>query len=59
MTRLPASAGERMRIVIVGHYDRCPCIGPHVDSTAAIGTFRLTSTSHQDGVLRIRYKLNR
>ncbi len=59
LSRLPASAGERIRIVIVGHYDRCPCIGPHVDSTAAIGTFRLTSTSHQDGVLRIRYKLNR
>jgi Ser-tRNA(Ala) deacylase AlaX len=57
LSRLPADAGERLRIVSVGDYDRCPCIGPHVASTGAVGALRITSTSHRDGVLRIRFKL--
>ena len=59
LSRLPEGAGGSIRIVAVGDYDRCPCIGPHVAATGAIGTFRITSTSQQDGVLRIRYKLKR
>jgi alanyl-tRNA synthetase len=59
LSRLPAGAGERIRIVAVGDYDRCPCIGPHVAATGALGAFRITTTSHTDGVLRIRFKLKR
>ena len=59
LSRLPASAGDRIRIVVVGNYDRCPCIGPHVPSTGAIGEFRITSSSYHNGVLRIRYRLKR
>ncbi|MDJ0808563.1 MAG: hypothetical protein QNJ48_03175 [Desulfobacterales bacterium] len=59
LSRLPASAGDRIRIVAVGDYDRCPCIGPHVSSTGAIGAFRIISTSYHEGGLRIRYKLKR
>ena len=55
--KLPADAGDRIRIVCIGDYDHCPCIGPHVKSTAEIGVFRITSTAFEDGVLRIRYKL--
>ncbi|MBW2470467.1 MAG: hypothetical protein JRE18_00165 [Deltaproteobacteria bacterium] len=55
--KLPADAGDRIRIVSIGDYDHCPCIGPHVKSTAEIGVFRITSTAFEDGVLRIRYKL--
>ena len=55
--KLPADAGDRIRIVSIGDYDDCPCIGPHVKSTAEIGKFIITSTDYQDGVLRIRYKL--
>ena len=55
--KLPADAGDRIRIVNIGDYDHCPCIGPHVKSTAEIGVFRITSTAFEDGVLRIRYKL--
>ena len=55
--KLPDDAGERIRIISIGDYDHCPCIGPHVKSTAEIGEFRITSTNFQDGVLRIRYKL--
>ena len=57
VSKLPADAGERIRIVSIGDYDHCPCIGPHVDSTAEIGRFKITSASFADGVLRIRYKL--
>ena len=55
--RLPADTGDNVRIVKMGKYDACPCIGPHVRSTKMIGDFRITSTSYKDGVLRIRFKV--
>ncbi len=55
--KLPDDAGDRIRIISIGDYDHCPCIGPHVKSSAEIGKFRITSTAFEDGVLRIRYKL--
>jgi len=55
--KLPAEAGERIRIVTVGDYDACPCIGRHVRSTAEIPGFRIVSTGHENGVLRIRFTL--
>ncbi|KPJ88152.1 MAG: alanyl-tRNA synthetase [Spirochaetes bacterium DG_61] len=57
MDRLPDVADQRIRIVRAGDYDACPCIGDHVESTKEIGMFRITTTSHEDGVLRIRFKL--
>jgi Ser-tRNA(Ala) deacylase AlaX len=57
LDRLPEDAGDRIRIVEVGDYDACPCIGPHVRSTAEIGSFRIVSTDFREGFLRIRYKL--
>ncbi len=59
LSRLPEESGNQIRIVRVGDYDQCPCIGPHVDSTAQIGKFRITSSSFENGVLRIRFKLDR
>ncbi len=50
---------QAMRIVNVGDYDSCPCIGEHVSNTAEIGEFRITTTSFENGILRIRFKLNR
>jgi len=58
LEKLPEDAGETVRIIRIGDVDACPCIGPHVISTGAIGTFRITSHSFRDGVLRIRYKLS-
>jgi len=55
--KLPAVAGDRIRIVRVGDYDACPCIGRHVRSTAEIPGFRIVSTGHENGVLRIRFVL--
>ena len=59
LERLPEEAGEKIRIIRVGDYDACPCIGPHVKSTKEIGDFRITSTGFNDGTLRIRFKLSR
>jgi misacylated tRNA(Ala) deacylase len=53
--KLPAEAGDTIRIISVGDYDHCPCIGRHVPSTGAIGGFRIVSTDHADGVLRLRF----
>jgi len=58
LRRLPEDAGETVRIIHVGDYDACPCSGPHVRSTREIGTFRIISTSHESGILRIRFKLD-
>jgi misacylated tRNA(Ala) deacylase len=57
LERLPDRAGDSIRIVTIGDYDACPCIGPHVRSTREIGEFRIGSTSFGEGVLRIRFKL--
>ncbi|NJB66855.1 alanyl-tRNA synthetase [Desulfobaculum xiamenense] len=58
LSRLPEDAGEALRIVLIGDYDACPCIGEHVDNTAEIGAFRVISHTFEDGVLRIRYRLD-
>ncbi|MCI7377645.1 MAG: hypothetical protein MSH43_06400 [Bacteroidales bacterium] len=57
LDRLPEDASETIRIVRIGNYDVCPCIGAHVASTAEIGSFRITSTSYNDASFRIVYKL--
>ena len=56
LTRLPEGVTE-VRVVNIGDFDLCPCIGEHVDNTNEIGLFSMVSHSFEDGVLRIRYKL--
>jgi len=56
LTRLPDGV-ETVRIVHIGDFDSCPCIGLHVDNTAEIGRFHMVSQNFTDGVLRLRYKL--
>lgn len=56
LTRLPEDV-EGVRIVRIGNFDSCPCIGEHVDNTSEIGLYRMISQDFKDGVLRIRYKL--
>lgn len=57
LARLPVDFGDQIRIVRIGGYDACPCIGPHVGSTKEIGEFHISSVSFEDGVLRVRYKI--
>ena len=55
--KMPDDVNGNVRIIHIGEYDACPCIGEHVTSTGEIGTFRITTTSFEDSVLRIRFKL--
>lgn len=57
LSRLPKTEDENIRIIEIGDYDACPCIGPHVKSTKEIGEFKIISHDYNDGVLRIRYRL--
>ena len=59
LERLPEDVGDKIRIVRIGDYDACPCIGSHVKSTKKVGTFFIVSASFERGVLRIRFKLAR
>ncbi|MDJ0781526.1 MAG: hypothetical protein QNJ22_06115 [Desulfosarcinaceae bacterium] len=57
-SKLPAKVVGDLRIIHIGAYDACPCIGPHVASTGGIGAFRITTTDYGAGTLRIRFKLS-
>ena len=57
LKRLPDNASDTVRIVRVGDYDECLCIGQHVTNTSEIGTFRIISSGYKDGIFRIRFKL--
>ncbi len=56
LTKLPVDASEILRIVRIGDYDVCACIGAHVGNTSEIGTFRIISHSYENGVWRLRWK---
>ena len=55
--KLPADASDTLRLVRIGNYDICACIGTHVDNTSEIGTFKIISHSWENGTLRLRFKL--
>jgi misacylated tRNA(Ala) deacylase len=55
--KLPEESGDQVRIIRIGDYDACPCIGQHVNSTKEIGTFRIISHSFENEVLRLRFKV--
>ena len=57
LDKLPEDASETLRIVRIGDYDVCACIGSHVKSTKEIESFKITSTSYNEGSFRIVYKV--
>lgn len=57
LSQLPEDAGDTIRIIKIRDYDACPCSGVHVKSTKEIGNFKIISTTFEDDVLRIRFKL--
>lgn len=58
LDRLPEGASQMVRIVHIGDYDQCLCVGTHVANTSEIGHFRISSTRFQDNVLRIVFRLD-
>ncbi len=57
LSKLPADAPDSIRVIRVGDYDACACIGPHVKNTSEIGKFKIISSDFNEGVVRIRFKL--
>lgn len=57
LSKLPEDASETLRIVRIGDYDTCACIGQHVKNTSEIGRFKIISTDYENNRLRIRFKL--
>ena len=57
LSKLPADASETLRIVRIGDYDACACIGAHVENTSEIGHFKLLNYDYAEGRLRLRFKL--
>ncbi len=57
LSKLPENAGNTMRIIDVGNYDSCACIGNHVANTSELGKFTIISHDYADGKLRLRWKL--
>ena len=58
LERLPQGATQTVRIVRIGDYDECLCAGTHVQHTAEIGRFRISSTRYQEGTLRLVFRLD-
>ena len=57
LSKLPENVSDTLRLVTVGDYDICACIGDHVKSTSEIGQFKIISSDFAEGKLRIRFKL--
>lgn len=57
LSKLPEEVSETLRLVYVGDYDICACIGKHVDNTNEIGRFKIISSDSTEGKFRLRFKL--
>jgi len=59
LDRLPDDASETIRLVRIGDFDVCPCIGKHVRSTSQIGRFEMLGTNWDQETMsfRIRFKI--
>ncbi len=57
--KLPDDASETLRLVRIGDYDLCACVGTHVTNTSEIGTFKIISHdwNADNGTWRLRFKL--
>lgn len=57
LSKLPSDASDTLRIVRIGDYDACACIGAHVARTSEIGMFKILSHSYDNGIWRVRWKV--
>lgn len=59
LDKLPDDASDKLRLVRIGDYDVCLCIGKHVRSTSQIGRFEILGTNwdEEKHSFRIRFKV--
>lgn len=57
LSKLPEDTSTSIRLVHVGDYDTCACIGDHVENTAQIGRFKILSHDYAEGRWRLRFRL--
>ena len=57
--KLPDDASDTLRLVRIGDYDLCACVGTHIDHTAEIGAFEIVSHDYntESHTWRLRFKL--
>ena len=57
--KLPEDVSEMLRLVRIGDFDVCLCIGKHVRSTAQIGRFEMLGTNwdEEKHAFRVRFKV--
>ena len=56
-SRLPDGVSNTIRVINIGDYDSCPCLGLHVKNTSEIGKFKIISSGNAPSGFRIRFKL--
>lgn len=57
LSKLPDNVSQTLRVVRIGDYDVCACIGLHVRRTSEIGRFEIISHDFADGRWRVRFRL--
>ena len=57
LSKLPEGTVGSIRLVFIGDYDVCACIGPHVSNTEEIGRFKILNHDFEQGRWRMRFKL--
>ncbi|HET9570018.1 MAG TPA: hypothetical protein VFP20_01225 [Bacteroidales bacterium] len=57
LSKLPAGTEGSIRLVFIGDYDVCACIGQHVSNTEEIGHLKILSHEFEAGRWRMRFKL--
>ena len=57
LSKLPPDASPTLRIVKIGDYDTCACLGAHVENTSQIAPFKIISHEYSEGKWRVRFKL--
>ena len=59
LSKLPTDASETLRLVRIGDYDVCACVGTHVANTSEIAPFKIISHDYNPDIhtWRLRFKL--
>lgn len=56
-SKLPKDVSQKVRIVKIGEYDSCLCVGDHVKNTSEIKEVNFVSHSYNNNIWRLRFKV--